>query len=468
MDWICKNEFLRISAGLCSMLFAFWYTSGCASESLGGNQTPMVCGNNIAEEGESCDGTDLRGETCEALGLGDGELACRADCSGFDASECMSEPQCGNNIAEEGETCDGTDLKGKSCESLGLGDGVLACRADCSGFEVSECMSEPQCGNNIAEEGEACDGADLRGQTCESLGLGDGVLACDPDTCQIDTSGCTGEGGCGNGVIDSGESCDGSNLDGKTCETQGFASGDLACNPTTCQFDTSECNGIPDHETDCQDGIDNDQNGETDCVDSDCMSVAPCDRCWDTFDDVDSSHWAYDAIRALYVNLITDGCSSSPLAYCHEDVQTRKSFAVFLVRAMGESPSTVAMNAYFDDLTDPATSPYVNKLYELGVTNGYVAPPNGTFGPDDPVERAAAAVFLIRALNETPYTGAENTFFDDVSGCYAVDEINRLAQLGIASGREPRMYYPYEDLYRSEGAVFIARAFNITDDFCGF
>ncbi|MFO8109483.1 MAG: S-layer homology domain-containing protein [Thermoplasmata archaeon] len=146
----------------------------------------------------------------------------------------------------------------------------------------------------------------------------------------------------------------------------------------------------------------------------------------------------------------------------------RKAFAVFLVRAMGESPSTVSMNAYFNDLTDPATSPYVNKLYELGVTNGYEAPPNGTFGPDDPVERAAAAVFLIRALNETPYTGAEDTFFDDVAGCYAVDEINRLAQLGITSGREPRMYYPYEDLYRSEGAVFIARAFNITDDFCGF
>ena len=32
--------------------------------------------------------------------------------------------------------------------------------------------------------------------------------------------------------------------------------------------------------------------------------------------------------------------------------------------------SGAAMNAYFSDLTDPSSSPYVNRLYELGITNG--------------------------------------------------------------------------------------------------
>ncbi len=47
---------------------------------------------------------------------------------------------------------------------------------------------------------------------------------------------------CGNGMIDSGESCDGSNLNGKTCATlgQGFDGGTLSCS-SACTFNTSAC-----------------------------------------------------------------------------------------------------------------------------------------------------------------------------------------------------------------------------------
>lgn len=47
------------------------------------------------------------------------------------------------------------------------------------------------CGNGQVSAKELCDGANLRGQTCESLGFNGGTLACSP-TCQaFDTSGCT-------------------------------------------------------------------------------------------------------------------------------------------------------------------------------------------------------------------------------------------------------------------------------------
>jgi hypothetical protein len=39
---------------------------------------------------------------------------------------------CGNNVAENGEECDNTDLKGKTCQSLGLGNGTVTCDASCS------------------------------------------------------------------------------------------------------------------------------------------------------------------------------------------------------------------------------------------------------------------------------------------------------------------------------------------------
>ncbi len=45
---------------------------------------------------------------------------------------------------------------------------------------------------------------------------------------------------CGDGTVDAGEECDASALGGATCQSEGFASGTLACGPG-CTFDTSGC-----------------------------------------------------------------------------------------------------------------------------------------------------------------------------------------------------------------------------------
>lgn len=45
------------------------------------------------------------------------------------------------------------------------------------------------CGNNTAEGGEDCDNSDLRGKSCTSLGYASGTLGCDI-SCSYDTTGC--------------------------------------------------------------------------------------------------------------------------------------------------------------------------------------------------------------------------------------------------------------------------------------
>jgi len=56
--------------------------------------------------------------------------------------------------------------------------------------------AEAECGNTVIDPGEDCDpnygygGANLNGETCVSLGHGDGTLGCD-DLCQWDFSGCS-------------------------------------------------------------------------------------------------------------------------------------------------------------------------------------------------------------------------------------------------------------------------------------
>ena len=49
--------------------------------------TSSSCGDGVLQPGEECDGMNLGGMTCQALGFGSGALACSSDCT-FDTSGC--------------------------------------------------------------------------------------------------------------------------------------------------------------------------------------------------------------------------------------------------------------------------------------------------------------------------------------------------------------------------------------------
>ena len=84
---------------------------------------------------------------------------------------------------------------------------------------------------------------------------------------------------CGDGVADCLEFCDGADLGGVTCEDlTGFSSGDLACDgAASCgAFDTGGCIACEGAETSCDDSIDNDCDGLTDCDDIACDFDLAC------------------------------------------------------------------------------------------------------------------------------------------------------------------------------------------------
>jgi hypothetical protein len=98
----------------------------------------------------------------------------------------------------------------------------------------------PVCGDGQVNGSEQCDGPNLGGQDCASLGYAGGTLACSP-LCQFDTSGCSNQA-CGNGVIEGAEVCDGAALNGQTCASQGYAGGVLACNANCDGYNHAGCN----------------------------------------------------------------------------------------------------------------------------------------------------------------------------------------------------------------------------------
>jgi slime mold repeat-containing protein len=192
---------------------------------------PMIapcpaCGNGIVEVPEECDGPGTcpaSSDVCQPAGTAD-QCTCRPD-------TCGTVPG-----VQPGEDCDGGDLAGATCASLGFASGTLACRSDCT-FDASGCIAV--CGDGLASPGEACDPGGIggaqsafRGETCASRGFDSGgTLACTADCsaivvsphcaaavatrCSTDADcGASGPclGGCiacGNGFVDPGEECDG-------------------------------------------------------------------------------------------------------------------------------------------------------------------------------------------------------------------------------------------------------------------
>ena len=105
----------------------------------------------------------------------------------------------------------------------------------------------------------------------------------------------------------------------------------------------------------------------------------------------------------------------------------------------------------------------VEALRSEGVIEGTECEP-GLFCPDEPVSRAALAVWLVRVLDGAdPSPGGVSSFEDvDASLWWAV-HVERLAELGVTVGcrREPARFCPRQTVTRAQAAALLRRAFDL-------
>ena len=103
----------------------------------------------------------------------------------------------------------------------------------------------PGCGNGVVAGSEECDKTQLAAwdagtPTCKLMGFYGGTIGCHTKSCTLNTSGCHD---CGNNVKDSPEQCDGNDLDKKECTDKGHQGGKLACT-NKCTFNLMACYSV--------------------------------------------------------------------------------------------------------------------------------------------------------------------------------------------------------------------------------
>ncbi|MFC6040352.1 S-layer homology domain-containing protein [Paenisporosarcina macmurdoensis] len=132
------------------------------------------------------------------------------------------------------------------------------------------------------------------------------------------------------------------------------------------------------------------------------------------------------------------------------------SFVLILVGNVGQANA-----AGFTDVK-PGDSFYKEMMYLDGedIISGYT---DGRFGPSDTVTRGQAAMMIAKTLDLN--TAPSDTKFSDVKSDYfASGAIQSAAIAGILSGTTDGKFLPKKPVTRGEMAIFIARAFELTDE----
>ena len=235
--WTCNVNFFADGGCDCGCGFL---DADCTDATVGSCQ---YCANSGSCSSTSCPGTiDLiDNSTCLVAGIcGDGTFNLGEECDDanlIDGDGCDSNcttTACGNGVATTGEGCDdGNAVNGDGCD------------VNCT---------VTGCGNLIITAGENCDDGNIVG--------GDG---CDP-ACHIETV-------CGDNTLEGYEECeDGNVVDGDGCSAACRIEPGYQCTSTLPNVCTV-------FEVLCNDGVDNDGDGNLDGADSDCVLPAAFTGC---------------------------------------------------------------------------------------------------------------------------------------------------------------------------------------------
>jgi hypothetical protein len=191
------------------------------------------------------------------------------------------------------------------------------------------------------------------------------------------------------------------------------------------------------------------------------------------FNDVAWDQWAYDHIYACADAGIVQGYWDN--TYRPALAVTRDQMAVYIARALGggdgsvQVPAGTAFPSFTDVGADHWAYRHIGYCVGAGIVQGY---PDGTYRPDEVVNRGQMAVYIARAIaSPTGDAGVPEVpagtpaSFTDVSAdnewgwCYR--HVEYCAARGVVQGYADGSYRPAEAATRNQMAVYIQRALRL-------
>jgi S-layer homology domain len=116
--------------------------------------------------------------------------------------------------------------------------------------------------------------------------------------------------------------------------------------------------------------------------------------------------------------------------------------------------------AQASDVAGNWAEPFIQVLVEKGIIAGY---PDGTFRPDNPVNRAEFAALLNKAFDLTP-TRESRTFPDVPTKFWGAAAIDKAYRAGFLSGYPNNTFGPTQNIVRIESLVSIANGSKLQPD----
>lgn len=184
------------------------------------------------------------------------------------------------------------------------------------------------------------------------------------------------------------------------------------------------------------------------------IEIKPIEKPEMEFSDLSSSHWAYDAVKALWRNGIVKGVTEN--TFEPERNVTREEFAKLLACTVEIRPKNKEFA--FSDVPETRWSyQYIRTLATNGIINGQT---DGYFGADANVSRQDMAVMIYRALCasgvklEKVRTAPQFADSSEIS-FYAREAVTELFALGIINGIYDWEFAPERSATRAQAATVL-------------
>ena len=170
------------------------------------------------------------------------------------------------------------------------------------------------------------------------------------------------------------------------------------------------------------------------------------------FEDVPEGSFFYEPVQWAVEKGITNGKTET--TFDPEGVCMRAHVVTFLWRAMGSPEPESTVNPFTDVDADDYFYKAVLWAYEKGITTGTTAT---TFDPEGECNRAQVVTFLWRAMGKPEAENAENPFTDVETGKFYTDAVLWAVENNITNGMGDGTFGVEEPCNRAQVVTFLYR-----------